>query len=158
MKELIDYAERMGLENLRSRLQVVETLARESNALLMILLAGIGGSLAYAVKGIENAAICSLTAGSVAFCAWLMGTAGLLVYFCIMTDDLQTPTNEPMNLYQPEYTVEEIRAVELRNIDSRIKLTIARNQRVAFWLDRVRIMAIASPVVFAITAIAWAVV
>ena len=45
MNDLIDWAEKSGLENLRFRLQNAETLAKEASSTLTILLAGMGGSI-----------------------------------------------------------------------------------------------------------------
>jgi hypothetical protein len=94
--------------------------------------------------------------GAAAVSAWLMVASILLVVFCMLTTKLPSPTNEPSNLYQKEFTLEAIREVELRNLNERIKEVSARNHRVAAWLDRARLLAIASPIVFAISALAWA--
>ncbi len=156
MSELMDFAENAGNENIKFRLQNAEILAKEAASTLTILLAGMGGAMAYAVKGLEQQTPTALVMGSIALSAWLMLAAVLLVIFCMLTTDLPAPTNEPLNLYQKEYTLEAIREVELRNLDTRIKQTSARNHRVAAWLDRSRLAAIASPLVFAVIALAWA--
>lgn len=156
MTELIDLAEKAGLENIRFRLQNAETLAKEATSTLTILLAGMGGAMAYAIRGFEQTSASALTIGATALSIWLMLAAALLVVFCMLTTDLPAPTNEPMNLYQKEFTTEMIREVELRNLQERIKITTARNHRVAAWLDRTRLLAVISPVVFALTSLAWA--
>jgi hypothetical protein len=84
-----------------------------------------------------------------------MAVALVLVLFCILSKNLPAPTNEPLNIYLKEYEINKIREVELRNLDARIKQVIQRNHRVAAWLDRTRLAAIASPVVFTVTALAW---
>ncbi len=156
MSDLLDFAEKAGLENIRFRLQNAETLAKEAGAMLMILLAGIGAAMAYAVKAFEQPAPTMLAMGAAALCAWLMLTAIILVIFCILATDLPAPTNEPLNLYQKDHPLDIIREVELRNLDARIKQVTARNQRVAAWLDRSRMLAIASPLIFLLTALASA--
>jgi len=50
---LLDYAESAGLENLRNHLVAADSLSKEANTTLTILLAGSAGSLAYAVKLFE---------------------------------------------------------------------------------------------------------
>lgn len=155
MSDLIDYAEKAGLENIRFRLQNSETLAKEASSTLTVLLAGMGGSLAYAAKLFEEATPSALTVGAAAVSTWLMVASILLVVFCMLTTNLPSPTNEPSNLYQKEFSLEAIREVELRNLNQRIKEVAARNHRVAAWLDRARLLAIASPIVFAISALAW---
>ena len=158
MNELLDYAEKAGLENLRFRLANAETLAKEANTVLTILLAGMGGATALAAKGFEQQQGLpgAVTVGAVFIAVWLMLVAALLVLFCMVSTDLPVPTNEPLNLYQTDFQLDQIRAVELRNLDERIKQATARNHRVSAWLDRVRLMAVASPIVFVATALAWA--
>ncbi|MEW8072926.1 MAG: hypothetical protein AB2826_21120 [Candidatus Thiodiazotropha sp.] len=152
MTDLLTYAETAGLENLRFRIQNSEVLAKEAASTLTIILAGMGGSLAFAANGLEQTMPSSLTIGAAALALWLMFVGCLLVVFCMLTTELQAPTNEPDNLYQTGYSVEEIRRAELNNIQDRIKLATARNRRVAGWLDRCRLLSLVSPVIFAIPA------
>ncbi len=154
MSELIDWVEKQALENIRFRLQNSENLAKEASTTLTLLLAGIGGALAYAVKGFEADPISNLTAGAVALAAWFMIVAMLLVFHCLMTKSLPVPTNEPSNLYNKQMDFLQLREAELRNLQERISQITDRNHRYAAWLDRVRLIAIASPLVFAIAA--WA--
>lgn len=49
----IEWIEEAGRENLRFRLQNAETLAREAHQTLLVLLAGMGGALAYVVKTLD---------------------------------------------------------------------------------------------------------
>lgn len=156
MSDLLDWAEKSGLENLKFRLQNAETLAKEATSTLTVLLAGIGGSLAYAAKGFEQAPPTPLAIGAAALALWLMVTGCLLVSFCMLTTSLHAPTNEPNNLYQKSYSVDALREVELENIQARITQTTARNHRVAAWLDRSRLLALGSPIVFVIVVLVWA--
>lgn len=154
MDTVLDWAEKAGLENLKFRLQNAETLAKEAATTLTVLLAGMSGSLAYAVKYFEPAApSIQMAVGSGALSAWLMLLSAMLVHFCIKTLPLPTPTNEPANLYQPEFTLDLMRAVELKNIQVRIEQATTRNAEVATWLDRIRYCAVASPLVFVISAL-----
>lgn len=150
MDTLIEWAEKAALENLRFRLQNAETLAREASTTLTILLAGMGAATAYAIKGFEQTLPTSLTIGAAVLACWLMVVGALLIVFCILTTELPAPTNEPKNLFQKEYALDLLREVELRNIQSRIELLVQRNHRVAAWLDRTRILALLSPLIFVI--------
>ncbi|MCU7933702.1 MAG: hypothetical protein KZQ99_02340 [Candidatus Thiodiazotropha sp. (ex Dulcina madagascariensis)] len=152
MKDLLTYAEEAGMENLRFRIQNSEVLAKEAASTLTIILAGMGGSLAYAAKGLEHTPPSSLVLGAAALALWLMIVGCLLVVFCMLTTELQVPTNEPTNLYQAKYSIEKIRIAELKNIQARIEKATMRNQRVAVWLDRCRLLFLASPLIFAIPA------
>mgnify|MGYP001599681261 CR=1 FL=1 len=158
MREVLDYAEKAGTENLKFRLQNAETLAKEANSILTILLAGIGGAMALAAKGFEQATPLpsAITIAAAGLAVWLMAVAAILVVFCMLSMDLPAPTNEPLNLFQPDFEIDKIRIVELRNLDQRIKQATARNHRVAAWLDRVRLLAISSPAVFLLIALVWA--
>lgn len=154
MSDLLDWAEKAGLENLKFRLQNSETLAKESTTTLTILLAGIAGSLTYATKYWEmGKSSMPLAGGCAALSLWLMVLSFLLVNNCIKTKPLQPPTNEPRNLYQPEFELEALRKVELKNLQASIDLTAGRNTSVAAWLDRVRYLAVASPVVFTVASV-----
>ncbi len=148
MNELIDFAEKAGMENIKFRLQNSETLAKDAASTLTILLAGIGGAMAYAAKIFEESPSKASEIGAFWFCIWLIATAMFLVINCILSTEMQAPTNQPMNLYLKEYSLDAVRIVELRNLEERIKLTISKNHRIAVWLDRVRISIILSPVVF----------
>jgi hypothetical protein len=148
MDELIDFAEKAGAENIRFRLQNAETLSKDASSTLTVLLAGIGGAMTYAAKVLESSTPKAVELGALVFLIWLICTATVLVHYCMLSTNIQAPTNQPMNLYQKEYSLESIRVAELRNLEDRIKLLIDRNHRIAAWLDRVRILTIASPIVF----------
>lgn len=152
----IEWIERAGQENLRFRLQNAENLARDAHQTLTLLLAAMGAALAYVVKMLEAGGLGRVGAGVVAITLWLMLTAGVLVVKCILSRDLQVPANEPDNLWQEGWTHEMERIGELKGLQARIHATRERNHAVAAWLDRVRLMAVASPVVFLLTVLAWA--
>jgi len=63
MNERLDWIEKAALENLRFRLQNVETLAREVNILLTVSLGGMGAALAYTVKALESGPLTALSCG-----------------------------------------------------------------------------------------------
>lgn len=148
MEKLLDWVEKSGLENLRFRLQNTETLAKEASSTLTLTLAAMGGTLAYGVKGLEGGVITPLIGGTLAITVWLAICAMLMVFKCIQTRDLVPPTNEPNNIFQPDHSLDELRRVELKNIQLRIEQTTTRNQVVARWLDKCRLMLALTPVVF----------
>lgn len=84
---------------------------------------------------------------------WFMLVAGVLVVLCMLSMQLQTPTNEPLNLHKPDFELDRIGVLEQRNLDERIKRAAARNHRVAAWRDRVRLLAVSSPLIFSLTAL-----
>ncbi|MDX8383076.1 MAG: hypothetical protein R8M45_03275 [Ghiorsea sp.] len=154
MTTLIDYAEQTALENIRFRLANTETLAKDATNTLHILLASMAACFAYVVKLFEAGGNIGLLSSMLMLLLWLLIAAVLLLLKCIMSGDLPTPTNTPENIYQPEYTLNAIREVELDNIQARITKISSRNHHTALWLDRVRLMLLLSPV---LTVLVWAV-
>lgn len=148
MSELLDWVEQSALENLKFRLQIRESLAKEAGNTLTLLLAGLGATMAYSIKGAEAGTSVAITLGSGTMALWLMATAATLIVKCIMTAPIWPPTNEPRNLYQKDFTLDALREVELANMQIRIDQTAERNQNIALWLDRVRLMTVASPLIF----------
>jgi len=61
---------------------------------------------------------------------------------------MPSPTNEPLNLYQNDFTLQQIRQTELNNIQIRIQQATERNGATAYWLNRVRLLATSTPLVF----------
>jgi hypothetical protein len=157
MSDVLDWAEKAGNENIKFRLQNSEALAKESAVMLTILITGLGGALALAMRYTETATASEpIAAGAAAVSVWFMISAVTLVHQCIRTFDLPAPTNEPINLYQPAFTLIQLREVELQNLQHRIEDVTRRNGRVARWLDRVRYWSVATPLVFIIVASAVA--
>ncbi|XVJ69863.1 MAG: hypothetical protein HEQ39_09565 [Rhizobacter sp.] len=149
---LWDVAEKAGYENLKQRIASGDTMAAQAATLCTLLLAGIGGSLAYAVKVFEP--VPSLVAwGAAAFCAYLCVLAALLVHRCINTADAPMLFNEPKNVLVPGATLQLQRPAELANLQQRIDQMIARNNTRATALNGIRYAAIASPLVFTAVAV-----
>lgn len=148
MNEKIDWIEKQAAENLKFRLQICETLAKDSNSLLTILITAIGAIVAYVIKNIENNGDNALLAGAIVTTIWLMVVATVLVFQCIMTSELIPIGNEPKKLNLENYTLEEIRTFELENVQNTITHTAQRNQNTAYWLDKVRFATVLSPLSF----------
>lgn len=146
--EVLLWAEEIGLEHMEYRHKTAERLANEAGTTLALLLAGIGGSLAYAVKIAEPDGAGAVAVGASAFCAYLVLVAVWLVWGCLLVRNLPAVRNEPGNLAQRGYPLDELREVELKNLQQRILETRTRNDTVARRLNTARILAALSPVVF----------
>lgn len=146
----VEWAEKAAIGNLRERLVVAEALRQEANTLLTLLLAGIGGTLAYAFKAFEGGQVTPAACGAVVVALWFALISSMLMVKCVVTRPLPSLYNEPANIYKPDLglSADQIRAFELQNIQSRIEQTKFRNATVAAWLDRGRLAAILTPVVF----------
>jgi len=148
MSSKIDWIEKQAAENLKFRLQICETLAKDANTLLTVLITAIGAVVAYAIKNAENNGDSTLLTGAVAMAAWLMIVAFILVFKCIMTSELMPIGNEPKKLNLENYTLDQIKGFELENVQNSITHTAKRNQKTAYWLDKARLATLSSPLVF----------
>ena len=155
MSAKIDWIEKQAAENLKFRLQICETLAKDANTLLTILITAIGAVVAYAIKSTENNGDSALLAGTIAMGAWLMIIALILVFKCIMTSKLIPIGNEPKKLNLENYNLEEIKVFELENVQNSIIHTAKRNQKTAYWLDKARLATVSSPLVFILIWVFW---
>ena len=156
MSEKIDWIEKQAAENLKFRLQNCETLAKEANNLLTVLIAAIGAGVAYSIKNAEAGSEAALLVGSIATVTWLMAVAFVLVFKCIRTSLIIPIGNEPKNLSLESYTLEQIKGFELENVQNSIDHMAKRNGNTAHWLDKARFAAIASPLVFILAvAVFW---
>lgn len=154
-KELLDIAEKAGIENLKARLETTSTLAKEASGTLTLLLAAMAGTLAFAAKSFDSGSAGPIAWGAAVTCGWLTLLSAVLVGRCLMIGENQSLYNDPGNLYQPSLnlTAFQVREFELENLKERIKKTVQRNNRTSKWLNLVRGGAIATPIWF--SAAAW---
>ncbi len=156
--ELLDYVEAAAKDNAAFHLGNADVLARESNTLLNILLAGAGGSLAYLITLLDKGSALWMKAGVASIALYLFLVAALLLLKCLYIRPFFPATNEPKNLMAPEYPLESIRRVELQNRQACIDANRDRNDTVGMWLNRCRALATATPIVFAVVSLAVLVV
>lgn len=155
-KEMLDWAERYGHENMDAHMRVTEALARESHTTMTLLMTAIGAATAYAIRSLEAGTLTSVGVGVFSVLAWLILTAGLLLCKCQMTKDLHIGANEPKNLYAPAYEFNDLRVAELESLQGRIEKNVARNGKTARWLNNTRAMMLTTPGVFTLTWLAAA--
>jgi hypothetical protein len=158
MKELLDWAEKAALENLKFHLQNADNLAKEANTTLTVMLAALGAALAYALKAFDSGVATTTTAGAVGLTLYLTAVCGLLVFKCMKIAPIPAPTNEPRHLYQKEFELDALREVELTNMQERIDQAVARNDGTTAWLNRVRVLAVLSPLIFLAVSVCTALV
>jgi hypothetical protein len=142
------WAETAGYENLKARIASGEAIHAQAAATLVLVLAGMVGAMAFAVKVFEPNPAPTVVAAAVA-CVWLMLIASLLVLKCINTDKAPMLYNEPANLLIEGHTLADVRVGELLNLQERIEQQTRRNRERAAWLNRCRKLAIGSPAVLA---------
>jgi hypothetical protein len=119
---------------------------------LNLLLAGAGGSVAYFVNLVGKGAPLWQQAGIGAASAYLFVVAAIVLWRCLRIGPLWPPSNEPANFPMQGFSIDSIRAVELRNKQACIAANMQRNDFVGAWLNRCRKLAVATPIVFAAAA------
>jgi len=157
MTKLFEWVENAAVENLKLHHHTADVLAKEAATTLTVLLAGVAGSLAYTAQAVEKNSWGWLSAGAAAFSAYLMIVSVFLLVKCMMVDELPAIHNEPKNLMHPEIEFDELRRYEFENMQGRINACALRNNRIATSLNRIRVAAVLSPLVFTVIAASWAV-
>jgi hypothetical protein len=151
--EVIERAEVEAQAAMKLRYETAKWIAEQANTTLTVLLAGIGGALAFAVKvfGVDPPTV--VDKSSAVLCGYLVLLALGLVFGCLTVAPIPAIHNEPRSwLYAPGMRFAELRQLELKNLQERLDLAHARNERRAIALNVVRVLAALSPVVFGLSA------
>ena len=151
MSDLLEWVERAAIESLRTHHATADILAKESATTLTVLLAGMAGAFAYSAKAVEANSWGWFSISAVEFAAYIGLLCLWLVLGCLKIKDIPAIYNEPKNLLSAGVTFTELRRYELENMQKRIDDAIARNNSVATTLNRIRLAAVLSPLVFGVT-------
>ncbi|WGS47977.1 hypothetical protein LFL97_39320 (plasmid) [Burkholderia sp. JSH-S8] len=154
MRELQEWVENAAIENLKAHHACADLVAKDAATTLTVFLAAAGGGVAYAAKALEQHSVTWLSAGAIVFTLWFLVLSVLLVWKCLMLRPLPSIYNEPKNLYQPDHSLEALRAAEFKGMQRRIDEAAARNGNVVRWLNRLRLVAATCPVAFIVGAVA----
>lgn len=152
----LEWIEKQAQESMRARFATADLIAKEAQTTLAVLLAGIGGSAAYGAKVFNAGPAGPLEIASAWACGYLIVAAAVLVLKCMMFRSYPALFQDPANLMHPDRALDEIREAELEKIGERITEAATLNRERAALLNRCRLAAVASPLVFAAVA-AWAV-
>ncbi|OXJ36705.1 hypothetical protein CFB82_09650 [Burkholderia sp. HI2714] len=159
MSELLEWVEKSAIENLKAHHACADVIAKDAATTLTVFLAALGGGLAYAAKAVEQHSLNWLSIGAIAFTGWFLVLNLLLVVRCLVFRELPSIYNEPRNIFQPEFSVDELKEEEIQNLQQRIDTAASSNAKVAKSLNKLRLAAAASPIVFIVVAVvAWKVV
>ena len=150
--DLRAWAETEGYANLEDHIAIAGVISAQAATTLTLLLAGLGGALAFAVKVVEPAAS-PVAWGAAALCAHLTVLAAVLVARNMHLADAPMLHNQPDSLLQLGASLEQLRMGELVNLEERIRDQRAMNDRCARSLNLVRRAVIAGPLAFAIAAL-----
>lgn len=156
MSDLLDWVEKTAIENLKAHHACADVIAKDAATTLTLFLAALGGGLAYGAKALEQNSINWLSVGAMAFTAWFLILSLLLVRQCLTFRELPSIYNEPKNLYQPEFSVDQLKEVEVEGMQRRIDMAARGNAKIVKWLNGLRLAAAASPLIFIAAAfVAW---
>lgn len=148
----LSWVESSAIENMRLHHHTADILAKEAQTTLTVLLAGMGGSVAYSARVFASDGADWLSYGAAAFTLYLLVLNWALVVFCLKIAPIPQIFNEPKNLWSNLYTLDELRVFELENLQDGIDAAAERNGKLAKRLNRIRLFAVFSPICFAL---AW---
>jgi hypothetical protein len=148
----LEWIEKQALDSLKSRFTTAETLSKEVQLTLTVLLAGVAGTAAYAVKLFEPESPGPVEIATAIACIYIVALAVILVMSCMMLKKYPALYQEPSNLMHSTFSLDAIREKEIKNIDARIKQATAINATRAAHLNRLRIATALSPLIFALSA------
>ncbi|HDV6327439.1 TPA: hypothetical protein RJR39_003532 [Burkholderia cenocepacia] len=155
-KDRLDWIEKAAIENLKAHHATADVIAKEASTTLTVLLAGAAGGLAYAGKALDAHSWTWYSFGAAAFTAWMTWLCYRCVKECLMISPIPQIYNEPRNLDAPELTLNELREQEIAGLQNRIDEAAKRNGGLSTKMNNIRKLAVASPLVFAISSLAWA--
>lgn len=145
----LEWVEKQGQESLKARFATAELIAKEAQTTLTVLIAGVGGSAAYAAKLFAPGTAGPIEVAAAGVCIYLIALAVILVLACMMFQDYPALYQNPENLLHPSYSIDEIREEEVKNIGVRIKEAAEINAKRASRLNKLRVAAVLSPILFA---------
>jgi len=148
----LEWIEKQGQESLKARFATAELIAKETQTTLTVLLAGIGGSAAYAAKNFEPGPSGPVDVAAAVACVYLVVLALVLVIVCMRFSDYPALYQNPENLMHPTYSIDAIREEEVKNLGTRIKEAADINAKRAVRLNRIRLAIALSPVLFGVVA------
>lgn len=150
---MLEWIEKQAQESLKARFATSEILAKEAQTTLTVLLAGVGASGAYAAKIFEPGTHGPLAIASTIVCVYLTGVSAALVLTCMRIRGFPALYQDPKNLMHPDFSLDVVRELEVKNIGERIKEAKSLNEKRARLLNCFRVMAVCSPLVFAAAAL-----
>jgi hypothetical protein len=151
--KVMEWIEKQGQESLKARFATADLIAKDAQTTLTVLLAGVGGSAAYAAKVFEPVAAEPVAVAFAAVCAYLVVLSISLVLTCMMFRSYPALSQDPKNLLQSSYSLDALREVELENLSDRIDDARKLNADRARRLNYIRIATALSPLLFVAVAV-----
>lgn len=160
--DLLDYVEAEAKLSAEFQIACRDAVLKEVNTTVAGLFGGGVGALAYAVGLSEKPTMQWAAWGMAGGGVYLLLVALGVVVLCLRTQEVLPPANDPGLLLDADELkcvgdaqgLEVLRRANLRSKQRSIERNRTANARVAVWLDRLRLAALAVPLVF--IAAAWA--
>ena len=146
-KDLLEFCFDQGEKNITFHLECIDILAKGSNHTLVLIIIFGGATLLGLVNFLADERY-DIVTGLGAMLLYFFILAFLLVKKCLLARPIAPPANDPLNPYQPDFNLADIMASELEGLHERIQYNAVRNAETGKWLNRVRYMIFASPLIF----------
>lgn len=139
--EVLEWAEKAGIENLKTHLESSNLLAAAASNLVNILLAGVAGSLTFAIKVLEPSPT-AIAWGALVACVHLASVCFYIVLWVLRAGPRPSLYNEPKTLGQTQWTKMDLLREEIVLMNHRIHDLCDRNETVGRRLNRARLAAV----------------
>ncbi|MCB5207805.1 hypothetical protein [Methylovorus mays] len=117
-KKILEWVEVAAIENMKSRQQNIDLITAEAHTTLTIGLSAIGVVFAYTVQNVNGESVIFYSA--LFTTVYLIASVLYLVSNCLIQGDFPPVYNEPKNLNQKNYSLDELKEFELQNMQLRI--------------------------------------
>lgn len=158
---IVEWAEKSGIENLKARYATSELLAKDAQSLLTVILAGVGGSLAFGLRVFDTWPPKASDVGAAVVCLYLICVGARLVHQGMKFKPYPSVHQSPENLVNDDnrgFSLHEMRLAELGNITERIDKATEINDGRAKLLNSVKTMALLTPLVFLVTVVGYVII
>ncbi len=144
LMSLLDYAEQEGQKNMEFHIKSHEILSASCEKTLTFILAAATLAMTGAVSGLMQPVTKDLDLRTwgcllIVIAVALTIQGALLVRNAMLTDNVHPPSNQPKNLYQKAYSLEQIKEFELVNLEDRIQKIRQTNDKKAAVLNKARL-------------------
>lgn len=144
----LKWAEDQGLKNLQEKFSTADNMGKEAQTTLTYILAGIGGTFAYILPGLDKP-LNVLMCGTIFLCMYFVALGLYLARRAFFISDYPSPYQEAQNLLEREdLSLDEVRYGELLNMADRLQESKDWITSKATAINRVRLALILSPVAF----------
>ena len=144
----LKWAEENGLKNLQEKFTTADNMGKEAQTTLTYVLAGMGGTFAYVLPGLERK-LDILLFGAIVLCVYFVLLGIYLVRKTFLITDYPSPYQEAENLLvRPDLSLDELRHGEILNMTERLKESQEWVERKTAAINRVRVALVLSPLAF----------